>query len=59
MKSTVPYFQTNEDWFTYDLEKGKFFLTDAGKAIPEVVKSYEDFYSKRSDEETELPPAIP
>lgn len=59
MKATIPYFQTNKEWFTYDLEKGKYFLTDAGKDIHEVVQSYDDFYSRPTDEEKELPPSIP
>jgi len=59
MRADLPYFMTNEEWYEYDLDKGICVLTEAGKAIPEVVKSYEEFYSKPIDEPVELPPAKP
>lgn len=40
----LPYFLTREEWYAYDINKGIYVLTDAGKAIPEVVKSYKEFY---------------
>lgn len=40
-----PYFMTNEDWF-YEEQTSqftvKYHLTELGKSIPEVVKSYEE-----------------
>lgn len=40
-----PFFMTNEDWFEYDEEKGKFILTS--KAPAKAVESYEQFYEEQ------------
>ena len=51
---TEPYFLTNEAW--YRLKEGVFGyeLTPAGRKIPEVVASYEEFYSTERDDDDEL-----
>ena len=41
-----PYFITNDSWFFHDSEEFKYKLTREGKEIPEVVKSYEEFYKE-------------
>lgn len=47
LPAELPYFLTREEWYTYDINNFIYVLTDAGKAIPEVVKSYEEFYRLR------------
>ncbi len=50
---STPYFMTNKEWYYRDyddLAKG-LKLTDKGKALPEVVKSYEDYYSTHYDDD--------
>ena len=37
-----PYFMTNDKWYYYDENEGKFKLTD--KAPPEAIESYKEFY---------------
>ncbi len=37
-----PYFMTNEEWYTYNVEKGELELTD--KAPPKAIKSYKEYY---------------
>ena len=46
-----PYFMKNEAW--YRLKDGGlgYELTKEGKKIPEVVASYEDFYTEERDED--------
>lgn len=40
----TPYFMTNEAWYYHDDKEWKYKLTELGKSIPEVVKSYEEYY---------------
>ena len=37
-----PYFMENREWFTYDVQKRRFVLTD--KAPEKAKKSYEEYY---------------
>ena len=44
---STPYFATNKKWFYYNPDWNSYYgclLTEEGKKIPEVVKSYNDFY---------------
>ena len=48
MSGANPYFMTNPEWYQYvedgELKYGSnYVLTDAGKAIKEVVESYNEF----------------
>ena len=49
MELGLPYFLENKDWY-YEVvtnkETGttKCYLTDLGKSMPEVVKSYNEYY---------------
>jgi len=45
-----PYFMSDETWYFYDVKSFQMKLTDKGKEIDEVVKSYEDFYKKQLDQ---------
>lgn len=38
-----PYFMENKDWYKI-IEIGHWELTELGKSIPEVVKSFEEFF---------------
>ena len=40
----MPFFMTNDAWYTYDDENEMWVLTD--KAPPEAVKSYEEYYAE-------------
>ena len=45
--SSTPYFATNKQWFYENPDWDSYYgclLTEEGKKIPEVVKSYNDFY---------------
>lgn len=45
--SSTPYFATNKKWFYYNPDTFSYYgclLTEEGKKIPKVVKSYNDFY---------------
>lgn len=37
-------FMQNPDWYYDDFDAGIVRLTEAGKKIPEVVASYEEYY---------------
>lgn len=39
-----PYFLEKKEWYYYDKEKMKFFLTD--KAPKKAIESYKEFYSE-------------
>ena len=44
---STPYFATNKKWFYYNPDWDSYYgclLTEEGKKIPEVVKSYDEFY---------------
>ena len=44
---STPYFTTNKKWFYYNPDIFSYYsclLTEEGEKIPEVVKSYNDFY---------------
>ncbi|MBQ7797490.1 MAG: hypothetical protein IJ371_00010 [Clostridia bacterium] len=48
----MPYYMENEDWYYSVPDKEcpwlqKDYLTELGKSIPEVVKSYEDYQKQR------------
>lgn len=40
-----PHFMDNKDWFIFDPVDWRYKLTDEGAAIPEVKRSYDDFYA--------------
>lgn len=46
-----PYFMKNEEWYYHDEKEWKYKLTEKGKAIPKVVKSYEEYYADEADGE--------
>lgn len=49
LRNGLPYYKTNKDWYyTKEIEKFRWkdYLTDLGKSIPEVVKSYEDYQNE-------------
>ena len=48
--SKPPLFLANPEWYTYNVDEGKYKLTD--KATKEARKSYEKYY-KRLEETTE------
>lgn len=55
----MPYFMTNDEWYYVDDDKGIMVLTEKGKKIPEVVKSYKEwdnynFYSHLTEMEKEF-----
>ncbi len=54
MRINTPYFMTNEEWYRYDVAEFRMKLTEAGKQIPEVVQSYEEFYSPLTDDDGEI-----
>lgn len=41
------YFFKNKDWYYFDKEKHKLFLTD--KAPKEAIESYNEFYEKLNE----------
>ena len=43
MRIEKPFFMTNKEWFYFDEDKMKYFLTE--KATEKAKKSYEEFYS--------------
>ena len=48
MIGALPYFMENEEWYEFkeghEFENGSnYVLTEKGKAIPEVVESYQQF----------------
>lgn len=54
---TMPYFLENEGWYeTFNDEDGAigYRLTEAGRANPKVVASFEDFYTPYSDENGDI-----
>lgn len=55
-EQVTPYFMENDEWYCINdnpeyPERG-LALTPAGKSMPEVVQSYEDFYAIVRDEDT-------
>lgn len=46
MRIPMPYFLTNEEWYTYDSQTRLYTLTD--KATDEAIKSFEEFYETLS-----------
>lgn len=44
MRSELPFFMQNSDWYYSSDDEPKYFLTE--KAPPEAVQSYNDFYSE-------------
>ncbi len=42
MRSELPYFMVNSDWYYVSEDEPKYLLTD--KAPPEAIKSYNEFY---------------
>lgn len=60
MVMLMPYFLKNEEWYKYKNEDeridedGFYFpyaLSEKGKSIPEVVKSYKEYYKERKEHE--------
>lgn len=52
-----PYFLENKEWYEeFDDEDGAigYRLTKAGRAIPKVVASFEDFYTPYVDENGDI-----
>ena len=43
-----PYFMKNKDWYYHDEKEWRYKLTEEGKKIPAVVRSYEEFYDALS-----------
>lgn len=41
-----PYFIRNDDFWTYNSEKGIFELTEEGKKNKKARESYEEFYKE-------------
>jgi len=48
---SMPLFMKNSEWYYFDDEAGITCLTEAGNKIPEVVASYNVYYS---DEDSDL-----
>lgn len=51
----MPYFIENKDWYFVDDKKanqygGNLHLTELGKSISAVVKSFEEYYATEYDE---------
>lgn len=44
MIAEEPYFMKNKEWYYHDKKEWKYKLTEEGKKIPEVVKSYKEYY---------------
>lgn len=40
----MPYFLKDKDWYYYDMENGKYKLTN--KAPQEAIDSYNEYYKK-------------
>jgi len=53
LRTDIPYFQTNREWYYHDKSEWRCKLTDKGKAIPEVVQSYNEYM--KSEEELKKP----
>jgi len=53
MDMETPYFMYNDDWCYYDEKADKCFLTEEGKKIEKVVKSYE-YYCKIKEQYPDL-----
>lgn len=45
----IPLFLTNADWYYEDQITYTYKLTELGKSLPDVVKSYNDFYNDQPD----------
>ncbi len=48
LKEKMPYFLNNKDWYYYDVENGRYKLTD--KAPKKAIDSYNSYY-KEIDEQ--------
>ena len=44
LKEKMPYFLTNKDWYYYDMNTGRYKLTD--KATKEAIDSYNKYYEE-------------
>ena len=51
MKTEMPYFLTNSEWYYTEKDGIGYKLTD--KAPEEAKKSYEEFYKQLSDNNTD------
>lgn len=47
----MPLFMENSEWYYFDDDAGIACLTEAGKKIPEVVASYNEYYN---DDDSDL-----
>ncbi len=46
-----PYFIENKAWYSWSQKTHRYYLTDLGKSLPKVVKSFEEFYATDYDED--------
>lgn len=44
LKAKTPYFLTNKEWYYYDIETGRYKLTD--KAPKKAKESYKKYYEE-------------
>lgn len=44
LKAKTPYFLTNKEWYYYDMETGRYKLTD--KAPEKAKESYKKYYEE-------------
>ena len=52
----MPYFLKNKDWYEEYDDEGVigYRLTELGRSIPEVVASFENFYTPYCDENGDI-----
>ena len=44
LKENKPYFLTNDEWYYYDMDSGRYKLTD--KAPQKAIDSYKEYYKE-------------
>ena len=44
LKDKKPYFLTNKEWYYYDMDSGRYKLTD--KAPKKAIDSYNEYYKE-------------
>lgn len=44
LKADTPYFLTNKEWYYYDMDTGRYRLTD--KAPEKAIESYKKYYKE-------------
>jgi len=50
----IPYFLTNKKWYYHDEKEFKYKLTPEGKKNKKVVKSYDELYSPKNQNDDEI-----